>query len=157
MVSTLWLRAIGGVVRGGGRPGSLPKRRHLIATLKSQVNLVVRGGLSKAKRTAQWSQECLWWVWECTRHEFLVFPKVLSHFILIITLQAFRGNRSQSPLFSFSSLLTPVLVCARTRDCLCYLHSCSKCNILLFVYTQHMLVPCPALLDGTSVCVPQQP
>lgn len=51
--------AVGGVVGGGGRPGNLPKRRHLIGTLKSQVNLVggVGEGESKAEGIAKWNED----------------------------------------------------------------------------------------------------
>lgn len=44
MVSYIMTGAVGGVVRGGGRPTNLSKRRYLIATLKSQVNLVLGRG-----------------------------------------------------------------------------------------------------------------
>lgn len=50
--------AVGGVVRGGGRPGNLPKRRHLIGTLKSQKNLVGVGeGQSKIEGIAKWNED----------------------------------------------------------------------------------------------------
>ena len=70
-MSWLWLRATSGLVRGGGRPGDLPKERHLIATLESQEAWLLEGW-SKAERRAKGHQGACDRFEKALRHEFLV-------------------------------------------------------------------------------------
>ena len=118
-----------GVIRGGGRPGDLPKERHLIATLESQEAWLLEGW-SKAQPRARGSQGACDRFEKALRHEFLVLSIIICFHSKLA-----RQQRSVSP---FLFLLITNLshgVCAYVHMCLHYLLA-RICATLVFIHIQ---------------------